>query len=310
MSELVSVLAALEEEARAARPAVFCVVIEKKGSAPREPGAAMLVRGDGITVGTVGGGAVEVVTEREARVLLPRGQAKLLSLSLDDDHGQDDASICGGAVTVGLVPVVGAADATPFFRALAAARRRKPGKIPLTFESRGRQLQFRLYVEPPPTLIIVGAGHVGQALARVAGPLGFHVVVIDDREGLASPERFDDTVELVVGPIAESLPDYPLDPSCYVAIMTRGHRHDQAALEAVIHRPLAYVGMMASRRKAAAILGALRDKGVPTARLDQVRAPIGLAIGAMSVNELALSIAAELIQVRRRTVPKMVEGPL
>jgi xanthine dehydrogenase accessory factor len=310
MSELLSVLEALEAAATVGHPAVFCVVLEKRGSAPREPGAAMLVRGDERSVGTVGGGAVEVVTEREAIAMLPDGQARLLTLSLDEDHGQDDASICGGEVAVGLVPVRNEPDHAPFQQALDAARLRKPAQIPITVESAGRARRYRLHVEPPPTLVIVGAGHVGQALARLARPLDFRVVVVDDRKGLASRDRFESGIELVVGPVADVLRTFPLDASSYVAIMTQGHRHDQAALEAVIDRPVAYIGMIGSQRKAATILGAMQEAGVPPERLREIHVPIGLPIGAMAVNEIAVSIAAELVQVRRRSVPKIVEGPL
>ena len=309
MSELVTVLEALEAATQAGRPAVFCVILEKSGSAPREPGAAMLVRDDGTSIGTVGGGAVEVVAQREAKAMLAGGNAKLLSLSLDDDHGQDDASICGGAVVVGLVPVRTSEDCKPYAAALSAARRHEPAQIPITVDAGSKQLTYQLHVETPPTLVIAGAGHVGQALSRLAGPLDFRVVVIDDRDEVASADRFDESVELRVGPIAETLRDYPIDRSCYVAIMTRGHRHDQAALDAVIRRPMAYIGVIASRRKRDAILGALAEAGVSRELLDQVHVPIGLPIGAMSVNEIAVSIAAELIQVRRKTVPKMVVGP-
>ena len=309
MSELLNVLEALETAANANQPAVFCVVLEKRGSAPRGPGAAMMVGDAGSSAGTVGGGAIEVVTEREARTMLAGGEARQLTLSLDDNHGQDDASVCGGEVSVGLVPLRNAASYTPFLEALAAARRQEPAHLPITIESAGRPLRYKLHIETPPTLVIVGAGHVGQALARLAGPLGFRVVVIDDRPHPESRNRFADTVELRIGPIADTLRNYPLAPSHYVAIMTRGHRHDQAALEAVIRRPLAYVGMMASRRKAAAIFSALRNTGVPAGLLDQVHTPIGLSIGAADVNEIAVSIAAELVQVRRRSIPQTVEGP-
>ena len=92
--------------------------------------------------------------------------------------------------------------------------------------------------------------------------------------------------------------------------MTRGHRHDHAALEAVVRRPAAYIGMIASRRKAATVLTALAASGVSSDLVGRVHTPIGLPIGAMTVNEIAMSIVAELIQVRRQTVPKLVEGPL
>jgi xanthine dehydrogenase accessory factor len=310
MSELLSVLETLEADVVAGRPAVFCAVLEKRGSAPREPGAVMLVRDDGSTVGTVGGGAMEVAATRAARGLLPGGRATLLELSLDEDYGVDDTSICGGWMAIGLVPVSDMAQFEPFQHALDAARRHESAQIPIAVERAGQRVAYRLHVEAPPTLLIAGAGHMAQAVARLALGVGFRVVVVDDRTAIASPTRFDGPVELRIGDIARTLRDYSIDPSCYVAIMTRGHRHDQEALEAVIQRRAAYIGMIASRRKAATLLKALADQGVPEELIERVHTPIGLSIGATTVNEIAVSIVAQLIEVRRRDVPKVVERTL
>lgn len=310
MSELIPVLEILVADVEAGRAVALCAVLQTRGSTPQVPGATMLVRSDGSTVGTVGGGSGEAEVTRQALERLQQNQGAVVRLALDSDYGWDDALICGGEMTVGVMPIAGGADLTPFRTALELAGQRRPAQVPVVVEDEGRRLEYRVRLEVPPTLLIAGAGHVGQALARLAVELDFHVVVIDDRAELASRARFGEPVGLTVGNIAGVLRDYPIDAGCYVVIVTRGHRHDRQALEAVIGRGAGYVGMIASRRKAALILNALAEAGIPREQIDGVHTPIGLPIGALTVNELAVSIAAELIQVRRHSTPTLVEGPL
>ena len=110
--------------------------------------------------------------------------------------------------------------------------------------------------------------------------------------------------------IARALREYPIDAGCYVVIVTRGHQHDAQALDAVIRRPAGYIGMIGSKRKSATILRDLADGGVSQELIDRVHTPIGIPIRAMTVNEIAVSIVAELIQIRRQTTPKLIEGPI
>ncbi len=197
----------------------------------------------------------------------------------------------------------------PFRMALDAARRRQPVTLPLVIVDGPKWNEYQLHLEVPPTLLIAGAGHIGQAVARLAVGLDFHVVAIDDRAEYAAAHRFPAGVEIVVGDIANALRDYPLDEACYVVIVTRGHQHDRAALAAVIRRPAAYVGMIGSRRKSRMILDELAATGVPAADLARVHTPIGVPIGAITVPEIAVSIVAELVQVRRQRGPALVGGP-
>jgi len=226
---------------------------------------------------------------------------------LDHDDAYEDGLICGGRMIVAVMPIRPGDDLEPFEQALESARRRQPATLPIRVEHDGRRLGYRLHLEPAPTLLIAGAGHVGQAVARLAVELDFHIVVIDDRGDFASPERFPPGSELIVDDIAPALSRFAIDPSTYVVIVTRGHRHDQQALEAVIHSDAAYVGLIGSRRKARLILADLKDGGVPADRLYRVHTPIGVLIGAVTVPEIAVSILAELIQTRRRNAPKLVE---
>ncbi len=156
-------------------------------------------------------------------------------------------------------------------------------------------------VQPPPLLVIAGGGHVGHAVAIEAQKVGFEVTVIDDRSEFADVATFPPGIQTVCGPVAKEIADFPLDVNSFVVLATRGHKHDADALEACFHRPLAYLGMIGSRRKVALVRKKFLDGGLATEEeLDRVRAPIGLDIGAVTVPEIAVSIVAQLIAVRRK----------
>lgn len=163
----------------------------------------------------------------------------------------------------------------------------------------GRMDVFIEPLDPSPRLYIVGAGHVSQHLARIAHVAGFRVHVLDDRERFASRDRFPEAAEIAVDDLAAWLGATDLPPSAYVVVVTRGHAHDLDAMRALAGRELRYVGMIGSRAKVAKIMGALADEGAPPDWLARVRAPIGLRIGAVTPEEIAVSIVAELVAVRR-----------
>ena len=307
MSELIPVLESLVADVEAGRPAALCGVVETRGSTPQAPGATMLVRGDMSTVGTLGGGCVEAEVRKRAFELLQRGESALLDYLLDHDFGWDDGLICGGRMFLGVMPVTSEDDVAPFREALAAAKRREPASFPITVQHEGKRRRYRVRLEVPPTLLIAGAGHVGQALARLALDLDFHVIVIDERADCASAERFPSGVELVVDDIARTLRNHSIDAACFVVIVTRGHRHDQQALDAVIRSDAGYIGLIGSRRKSKMILRDLAETGVSQEHVDRVHTPIGLSIGAITVPEIALSIVAEIVAVRRKAAPGLVE---
>ncbi len=310
MSDLLPVLDALVAEHAAGRRCVLCAVVAKKGSTPQPPGAALLVREDRTTVGTLGGGCVEAeVIRRAHKESLATGEARRMAFVLNHDWGWDDGLICGGRMEIAVMPIAPTADVTPYREAIAAARARREAWFPLVVAEEGRTFAYRIRMEAPPTLLIAGAGHVGQALARLATSLDFHVVVVDDREDYASAARFPAPIERVTRSIPAALADWPIDAHTYVVIVTRGHQNDQRALEAVIHRPAAYIGLIGSERKRRLIFDDLIRQGVAPERLDAVHSPIGLPIHAVTVPEIAVSIAAELIQHRRATPPVLVDGP-
>jgi xanthine dehydrogenase accessory factor len=304
------ILEALVAGAAAGQPAALCVVLKTQGSAPQGPGAAMLLRADDSTLGTLGGGCVEAEVRTRAFQAMQQAGAALVELDLDRDYGWDDGLLCGGQMEIAVMAVTAATDLTPYRAALAAARRGEATWVPIVIKHQDQRQEYRLHLETPPTLLIAGAGHVGQALARFAVELDFRVVVIDDRGEFATPARFAAGVECRVGDIGAVLRDYPVDASCYVVIVTRGHKHDRQALEAVVRRPAGYIGMIGSRRKSTLILRDLATAGVPKEQIDRVHTPIGVPIHAFTVPEIAVSILAELIKVRRESTPKLVTGPL
>jgi xanthine dehydrogenase accessory factor len=153
-------------------------------------------------------------------------------------------------------------------------------------------------IEPSPELYIIGAGHVGFHLARIASEVGFRVHVADDREKFANAERFPTAAEIVVDDIPSWITRASLPAHAYVVIVTRGHTNDLEALRALAPRPLRYLGLIGSRAKVARIYGALTEDKMPAEALSHVHAPIGLDIGAVTPQEIAVSILAELIAVK------------
>jgi xanthine dehydrogenase accessory factor len=282
-----------------------CTLVRTRGSTPQKRGAVMVVLGDGTALGTIGGGCVEADVKTRALRLLGEGVDRLLSFKLDHDPGWDDGLICGGAIDVAVQVIDSAERAT----GLRAAREVLVGGQVATLgievaDESGQQHRFEQAVEPAPMLLIAGAGHVGAALAAIGAQIDFRVTVIDDRADMATPQRLGAGATCIVGPIDQEMARYPIDERTYVVVVTRGHRHDAGALEAVIRSPAAYVGLIGSKRKVIQLFGDLRQQGVPREMLQRVHAPIGLDIGAITPAEIAVSIAAELIAVRREA-----EGP-
>jgi xanthine dehydrogenase accessory factor len=153
-------------------------------------------------------------------------------------------------------------------------------------------------IEPSPELYLIGAGHVAFHLARLAHEVGFRVHVLDDREKFANRERFPTAVEVVADDIPAWLARTALPAHAYVVIVTRGHTNDLEALRALAPRDLRYLGLIGSRAKVARIYDALTADAMPADQLQRVHAPIGLDIGAVTPQEIAVSILAELIAVK------------
>jgi xanthine dehydrogenase accessory factor len=162
-------------------------------------------------------------------------------------------------------------------------------------------LTFAELVEPLPRLVIAGAGHVGRALARLGRLLDFHVTVIDDRSEYANRDNVPEADEIVVGEFGPAIAGLPSAAADYYVIVTRGHQKDGEALRAALGKPSAYLGMIGSKTKVETMRREFLRKGWATEKAwAGIRAPIGLAIGSKTVEEIAVSIAAELVLVRGR----------
>jgi xanthine dehydrogenase accessory factor len=173
--------------------------------------------------------------------------------------------------------------------------------------------QMEVYIEPlepSPELFVIGAGHIGYHLARLAHEVGFRVHVLDDREKFASRDRFPEAAEVVVENIPSWLASAQLPAHAYAVIVTRGHVNDLEALRALAPRELRYLGLIGSRAKVARIFDALRSEGIAPEHLARVRAPIGLDIGAVTPQEIAVSILAEMIAVKHGKSAAAAERPM
>ena len=264
------VFAALGEALKAGEEVALVTIVSANGSTPQRVGAKMLVYSDGRVVGTIGGGCYENEALWKAREVLKTRKAVTVRYELADDFAAESGLICGGQMEVFIEPI-----------------------------------------EPSPAVYVFGAGHVGQFVARVAHDAGFRVHVVDDREKFANRERFPDAAEIVVEDIPTWLANTTLPSSAYAVVVTRGHRHDLDALRALAPRNLRYLGLIGSRAKVKRIYDVLvEDASVAVEQLQNVHAPIGLDIGAVTPQEIAVSIVAELIAVRRGKMEKVAPASL
>ncbi|NJN93760.1 MAG: XdhC/CoxF family protein [Anaerolineales bacterium] len=171
----------------------------------------------------------------------------------------------------------------------------------LTYQTDDSRLEVFVEVQRrPPTLIIVGAGHVALPLAQLGKMIDFEVVVLDDRPQFANRQRFPMADQVLAQPFAETLRQWPIDSDTFLVLVTRGHSHDVESLLTVIDSPARYIGMIGSKRRIKAVFDLLvTEQGLDPAKFDRVYAPIGLDIGAESPAEIAVGIIAEIINVYR-----------
>jgi len=162
--------------------------------------------------------------------------------------------------------------------------------------------ELEVFIEPiltTPTLYIFGGGHISLSLAKMGKLLGFKIAVIDDRAEFAHPDRFPEADVLLVEEFSKSFPKLKIDKSSYIVIVTRGHQHDEIVLEWAVGTPAKYIGMIGSKTKNETIFSHLLARGISKEQLDRVHAPIGLKISAQTPEEIAVSILAEVVKVRR-----------
>lgn len=305
-------VSALARELSEGRRVGLASLLATTGSMPRHEGARLAACSGDRLIGTIGGGAIERLAVERARAARDGGEP-----SLEWYHARDDMA-CGGDALVS-VRALGPEDA-PVLAALSdALERDEPACVeelwadaaspvlslvpPMRLSRPTWDDATRTYREPvasPARLHVFGAGHVGSALVGFAVAVGFAVHVYDDRPGLATPEALPAAESVSCGPFAELAATAPVGPRDSVVVLTHGHADDETVLLAILGREVqpAYVGCIGSRRKSALAREHLVAAGVPAGRVDAVHMPIGLAIGAATPAEIAVSIMAQLIGCR------------
>ena len=239
---------------RQGEPFAVATVVSHSGSSPRKSGAKMLVRIDGSSLGSVGGGRVEQETMAAARAAMNDGEARTMEFILTEEHGY----ACGGCMSVFIEP-------------------------------QGRR----------PLLVMFGAGHVGRAVTALAHGCGFRVVVVDERPDCAVAALLPGADRIICAPVADAFGQLSLDRESCVVIATPGHLHDFDAVRGCLTSAAGFIGLLGSRRKRETLLQALENEGFDAIQRDRIITPVGLPIGAQTPEEIAVSIVAQLIAIRR-----------
>lgn len=242
---------------RAGQRGALATIVHTTGSIPSFESSRMLVREDGTSLGTVGGGCVEADVWAAAKEVMQKEVPRKLVFHLNNEATYDNGLICGGTVEIFLEPIL-----------------------------------------PQPVVYLFGAGHVSTAVAKAAHSAGFGVGVIDDREAFANAQRFPMAQEIYTS-FDDAFQKLRPNSSSYLVIVTRGHKEDMRVLAWAVRTQARYVGMIGSKRKVLSVYRALEKEGYRLDEFQRVFAPMGLDIGALSPEEIALSIVAELVAVRR-----------
>ncbi|WXG41128.1 MAG: XdhC family protein [Candidatus Freyarchaeum deiterrae] len=240
----------------------LCTVIEKRGSGPRDVGAKMIVGEDEKTYGTIGGGALERALVNECMKALEEGKSRRVTFNM--------------------------------------TREKKEGMVETGLICGGELTVFVDVLEPDLRLIIVGSGHVALPLARLAEIVGFKTLIVDDDIDLANKERFPMAERIITGDFAKILNELDVGSNDSVVIAHGEPEHDYKALEKMIEKKPAYIGLLGSRTKVAILVQRLRKQGISEAQLKILHAPLGLDIGAQTPEEIGISVLAEIIQSKRK----------
>ncbi len=336
----------------AGRDTVLVTIVGNKGSAPRHVGSQMLVSAEGLTCGTIGGGAIEAHGIALAREMAGQGAWRFEDLELEANLGM----ACGGAACLLYAPICAGDEQwrSVANEALNCFNRRIPAFLALKLPREGGSFEgavalsdarrkcvagdgealsellgcaehptpdepfsnaqatraekyahrkcpcpvgdfFVMPLPIPERAIVFGGGHVGRATISALSRVGFSCTLFDDRPEFADPKANPAAREVILGDYVNIAETLSLDARDYVLIMTSGHASDIAVLGQALQRPLAYVGMIGSRKKIATAWKILLEQGIPESALDAVHMPIGLDIQAETPEEIAVSIAAECI---------------
>jgi xanthine dehydrogenase accessory factor len=281
-------------------------------SAPRQPGAMLAVSERGDVVGSLTGGCVEPALYEEARAVLAGEPPRLRTFGIEDEDAFEAGLPCGGTVHVFVSELE-----RELVRSLATAvRLDEPIALALSIsgpEIGAQQLVavggrtesvlegdvFVLPLLPRPRMYVFGAVEHAAAVARVGGFLGYHVTVCDARPRFLTRERFPEADELVVAWPDEFLRTVPVDERTAICVLTHDHKFDVPLLQAALATPAGYIGALGAKRTNAERAERLRGEGVSDEALTRIHAPIGLDIGAKTPEEVAISVAAEIVALAR-----------
>ena len=303
------------------RRVAIATVVERRGSAPRDPGASLALNDRGEIAGSVTGGCVEPSVIREAQEVLDGGDARVREYGITDDQAFEVGLACGGTVGIlvaqldlSLLPELDEAVGSDRPAALTmAATGPRLGDQQLYEGAEGAvarllsngesaladvdgETVFVHALAPRPAMIIFGAIDHAAALARVGKLLGYRVTVCDARSAFVTPERFPEADELVVEWPDSFLERTQVDERTVICVLTHDEKFDVPALIAALETPAVYIGAMGSKVTTADREERLRAEGVDDAGIARMHAPIGLAIGARSPEEVAVAIGAEIVQ--------------
>ncbi len=242
---------------RAGQRGALATIVHTSGSIPSYESSRMLVREDGSTAGTIGGGCVEADVWAAAKEVMEKETPRKLVFHLNNEATYDNGLICGGTVEIFVEPIL-----------------------------------------PQPVVYLFGGGHISTAVAKAAQAAGFGVGVVDDREAFANAQRFPMAQEIYTS-YDEAFEKLKPNGASYLVIVTRGHKEDMRVLAWAVRTQARYVGMIGSKRKVLSVYKALENEGYRWEEFERVYAPMGLEIGALSPEEIAVSIVAELVAVRR-----------
>lgn len=298
---------------------VLATVVAVKGSTPREVGAKMLVTAQG-QVGTIGGGAGEAKVYQQALEVLATGEKQLVEINLLGNE-EDSQGVCGGMMEVWLEKWQGEKAIALIQQILnylkagqsiilttPLSQDRSPHLLlndlipPLKRGARG-VTEFIEKIIPPPTLLIVGAGHCGVALAKVAHFMGMRIMVVDDRPDFAHPAQFPLETVVITDTVANILNQIEKIENLYIALVTRNYQQDIAAVRSLFdfsaHISLQYLGIIGSIKRIKIVQQHLEKLGYNFQDFPHIYAPIGLDIGALTPEEIAISICAEILKVKQ-----------
>jgi xanthine dehydrogenase accessory factor len=298
------------------RRVAMATLVAARGGSPRPLGAKLFVGEGGRLVGSVSiGGCVDARVVEHGERLLRENRSERVTVVVDDAEALELGLACGAEFDLLIEPVSLVADDPAVAAYESAALLSRSGQPAFVITRMGRDARASrevatthaepgadgaLLVErfaPADTLVLVGASDVGAALARLAHALGLRVIVIDGRERYATRERFSAADEVLVGMPSELVRPH-LTAGAYVVLVAHEYKYELPILREALRAPVRFVGMLAGRKRAEAVRALLREEGLSAEEIDRLHSPVGLDIGGREPEEIALSIAAQLVAVR------------